>query len=184
MPHGHCYLWRPDLVWLHVVSDAFIALAYASIPITLVYIVRKRNDIPFDWIFLCFGLFIILCGLTHVMEIWTVWQPVYWLSGDVKMVTAVVSIITAVLLIKMLPLILALPNPEALRKANENLQHEITERKKMEIELSRQVEEPRKKELEKLAELERFQKMTVGRELKMVELKKENEELKRKLGIA
>ena len=30
-PHGHCYLWLPEILWLHVISDAFIALAYYSI---------------------------------------------------------------------------------------------------------------------------------------------------------
>src|SRR2546427_3321315 len=68
MPHGHCYLWRSDLVLLHVISDSLIALAYASIPITLVYFVRKRQDLPFNWVFLAFGVFIISCGMTHVME--------------------------------------------------------------------------------------------------------------------
>jgi len=32
MPHGHCYLWRPGVLWLHIVSDALITLAYFSIP--------------------------------------------------------------------------------------------------------------------------------------------------------
>ena len=57
MPHGHCYLWNPTLVWLHVISDAFIALAYISIPFTLVSFVRKRKDMPFNWMFVCFGIF-------------------------------------------------------------------------------------------------------------------------------
>ena len=92
IPHGHCYLWRHELVWLHVVSDSLIAIAYYSIPITLVYFVRKRVDLPFDWIFLMFGAFIIACGTTHVMEIWTLWHPTYWLSGFLKAITAVVSI--------------------------------------------------------------------------------------------
>ena len=40
MPHGHCYLWNPALVWLHAVADGLIALAYASIPFVIVYFVR------------------------------------------------------------------------------------------------------------------------------------------------
>jgi len=69
MPHGHCYLWQPALVTLHLLSDGLIALAYTSIPFTLVYFVRKRRDVPFNWIFFCFGVFIIACGATHYMEI-------------------------------------------------------------------------------------------------------------------
>ena len=51
---------------------------------------------------------------------------------------------------------------------------DVTARKKVEEELAEQ----RRRELDRLAELEKFQKLTVGRELKMVELKKEIEELK------
>lgn len=65
MPHGFCYLWTPRLLWLHVVSDSLIALSYTTIPFTLVWFVRKRKDLPFDWMFLCFGLFIVACGATH-----------------------------------------------------------------------------------------------------------------------
>lgn len=65
MPHGYCYLWKPGLVWLHAVSDSLIALAYFSIPVTLFYFIRRRRDLPFNWMFLCFGLFILACGSTH-----------------------------------------------------------------------------------------------------------------------
>ncbi len=58
MSHGHCYLWKPEIVWLHVVSDVLITLAYFSIPVILVYFVRKRSDLPFNWMFLMFGAFI------------------------------------------------------------------------------------------------------------------------------
>src|SRR5579885_3625526 len=90
MPHGHCYLWKPGVLWLHIMSDALIALAYYSIPFTLVYFIRKRKDIPFNWMFLCFAIFIIACGTTHLMEIVVIWHPLYWLSGIVKAVTALV----------------------------------------------------------------------------------------------
>ncbi len=116
IPHGHCYLWKPELVGLHVVSDALIALAYYSIPLTLVYFVRKRSDLPFNWIFLLFGAFIIACGTTHILEIWTLWHPNYWFSGYLKAITAAISVCTAVLLIPLIPKALALPSPAQLEK--------------------------------------------------------------------
>ncbi len=67
MPHGCCYQWQPGLIGLHVLSDAIIALAYFSIPVTLIYFVRRRHDLQFDWIFVCFAVFILACGTTHVM---------------------------------------------------------------------------------------------------------------------
>jgi len=85
MPHGYCYSWKPGLVWLHLVSDVLIAVAYFSIPLTLVYFIRKRKDLPFNWMFLCFGTFILACGSTHLMEVWTLWHGTYWLSGAIKL---------------------------------------------------------------------------------------------------
>jgi PAS domain S-box-containing protein len=123
MPHGYCYLWNTRLVWLHVISDSLIALAYFSIPITLVYFIRKRRDLPFNWMFVCFGVFILACGVTHAMEVWTLWRATYWLSGAVKALTAFVSVPTAVLLVRLVPQALALPSPEELRR-------EIAERKR------------------------------------------------------
>ena len=54
MPHGHCYLWNPGLIWLHVVSDSLIALAYFFIPVALIYFIQRRRDLPFHWVFVCF----------------------------------------------------------------------------------------------------------------------------------
>jgi PAS domain S-box-containing protein len=116
MPHGYCYLWNAKLMWLHVVSDSLIALAYLSIPVTLVYFIRKRRDVPFNWVFVCFGAFILACGGTHLMEVWTLWHANYWLSGALKAVTAVASVGTAILLVRLIPQALALPSPEALRR--------------------------------------------------------------------
>lgn len=121
MPHGHCYLWRPGIVWLHAGSDALVALSYTTIPFALAYFVRKRSDLPFTWMFRLFGLFIIACGATHYMAIWTLWDPVYRLSGAIKLVTAMASVPTAILLVKLMPQALALPSPRQLRAANEDL---------------------------------------------------------------
>ncbi len=103
MPHGMCYLWRPDILALHVGADSSIALAYFTIPFTLVYFVRRRAELRFTWIFLSFAIFIVACGLSHVMEIVTIWSPVYWVSGGVKVITALASVVTAILLIKLHP---------------------------------------------------------------------------------
>ena len=132
VPHGHCYLWKPDLVGLHIASDFLIALAYYSIPVTLLYFVRKRQDLPFNWIFLLFATFIVTCGTTHLMEIWTLWYPTYWLSGCIKAITALVSVYTAIALIQLIPKILALPSSAQLEAANQELEREIKERKRAE----------------------------------------------------
>lgn len=138
IPHGHCYLWRHELVWLHLVSDALIAIAYYSIPLALVYLVRKRVDLPFNWIFLLFGAFIVACGTTHVMQIWTLWHPTYWLSGLIKAITALVSVCTAVLLVPLVPKALALPSPAQLEVANRELERQIGERQRTEVRLQLQ----------------------------------------------
>ena len=71
---------------------AGIATAYFVIPLALVNFVRKRRDLPFNWMFVCFGIFILACGMTHVMEIITLWKPYYWVSGIVKAITALLKI--------------------------------------------------------------------------------------------
>ena len=118
MPHGHCYLWKPSLVWLHVASDTLIGGSYVAISVTLAYLVyRARSAIPFHWVILAFGAFIIACGATHWMEIWTLYSARYWLSGGVKVVTAIVSVLTAVSLPPLVPAALALVESARLSEA-------------------------------------------------------------------
>jgi diguanylate cyclase (GGDEF)-like protein/PAS domain S-box-containing protein len=135
IPHGHCYLWKPELLGLHILSDALTAIAYFSIPVMLVYFVKKRHDLPFHSIFLLFGAFIVACGVTHVMDIWTLWFPTYWLSGLVKAIAAFISCMTALSLLPLIPLALALPSPEQLEAANNQLLNEIEERQRVELKL-------------------------------------------------
>lgn len=109
MPHSYCYLGDPKIIWLHVATDALIGGAYVAISCILGYLVLKESSqIPFHWMFLAFGAFIIFCGFTHFMDIWTVWYSVYWLSGYIKAITAVASVITAVALFRLIPKILRL----------------------------------------------------------------------------
>lgn len=128
MPHGGCYLWTKSLIALHAVSDGLITVSYYSIPFTLIYFVRKRKDLKFHWMFICFAVFILACGTTHLMEIWNVWHANYWLAGSIKAITAAASVPTAILLVKLMPQALALPSPDALRKAYDELERKVQER--------------------------------------------------------
>src|ERR1700686_3457212 len=121
MPHGYCYLWKPEIVWLHAGSDGAIALSYFFIPLALVYFVRKRRDLPFHWVFFMFGVFILGCGATHAMEIWTLWHGTYRLAGVIKAITAAASLATAAAFVPLIPRALALPSPTQLRQVNLDL---------------------------------------------------------------
>jgi len=155
MPHGYCYSWKPGLLWLHLVSDVLIALAYFSIPLTLVYFIRKRKDLPFNWMFLCFGTFILACGSTHLMEVWTLWHGTYWLSGAIKALTALASVPTAILLLYLVPHAVALPSPQAMRL-------EIAERKSAERALNLAKEQLEFMVQERTAELSKTNKELIA----------------------
>src|SRR5882757_9914435 len=127
-PHGICLLWRPELIWLHVMSDAIIALAYFSIPVALSIFVSKRPDVEFGWVFWAFAIFILACGMTHIFSIWTLWIPDYAIEGFVKAMTAAASIVTAIMLWPLLPKLLAVPSPAQLREAQEALEYQTNER--------------------------------------------------------
>lgn len=135
LPHGYCLSWQPALLLLHIASNALIALAYFSIPVTLWVFVSRRADLGFRQIFVMFGVFILACGITHVMDVWTLWHPDFWLDGWLRLFTAGVSIATAWLAWRMVPVALALPSPESMRQANEELHAEILRRRQYEDEL-------------------------------------------------
>ncbi|MFY9691438.1 MAG: PAS domain S-box protein [Candidatus Acidiferrales bacterium] len=135
MPHGMCYLWNARLIYLHVISDSLIALSYFAIPVILVWLVRKRRNVPFRWMFVLFGVFIVACGTTHLMEVWTLWHGDYWLSGIIKAITAVASVSTAILLLRVVPEVIDLPDASQWIKANAALEKEVRERREAELDL-------------------------------------------------
>lgn len=106
MPHGHCYLWKPEILWLHVISDLIVAIAYYSIPLTLIILMIKRKTFPLKWLIGLFAAFILLCGTTHIVSIITQWTPIYRFQGILKLITALVSIATAVVIFPILPKLL------------------------------------------------------------------------------
>lgn len=127
LPHGHCYLWQTDLILLHIISDAFIGIAYYAIPLVIIYFLHKRRDISYKW-FLWTLLTFASCGTIHLLSIIALWYPYYWLFGIIKAITAIISVATVVALFLWLPKAIALSNPVL-------LEQEILERQRVEAQL-------------------------------------------------
>jgi len=176
MGHGYCYLWQPGIVWLHAISDTMIALSYYVIPFALVYFVRKRRDLPFHWMFLMFGVFIFSCGTTHLTEVWTIWHGTYRLAGAIKAITAASSVVTAALFVHLLPEAVALPSPAQLRAANEELEREIRERRRVELALHKAYDEVENMVRARTGELARTNEQL---QAEIVERKRAEEKLRR-----
>lgn len=141
MPHGHCLLWRWDLLFLHVGGDLLTAIAYALIPIALIHLVRKRDDLKFDRLFLMFAGFIGFCGITHVFGLINIWHGYYYLEGIVKLFTGLISMTTATVLWKLTPKILQLPSAAMLSQRNAELVAAQQELREINATLETKIEE-------------------------------------------
>lgn len=139
MPHGHCILWKPQLLFPIVIADYLIFLAYTSIPVALWIFQKNRPDIPRDTrqILFLFFLFIQLCGITHLISAYNYWNNEYVIEMFFKVATALISVVTAVLLFKLLPQLINLPSPSAhlklideLKDLNKDLEKKVEERTK------------------------------------------------------
>ena len=122
-PHGFCLLWQPGLIWLHAGSDTVIAVAYCAIPLAMLRFARQRPDLSFLWLSYLFVAFILACGTTHMLDVVTLWRPIYGLAGLAKLATAVVSVSTAAVLWHLVPSLVALPSPAHLAAVNMQLAH-------------------------------------------------------------
>ncbi|MEG5063305.1 ATP-binding protein [Microcoleus sp. B3-A4] len=144
IPHGHCYLWKPGLVWLHLTSDALTTLAYFSVAVAIVYFTNERKDLPAHTVILLVGFFFIfaLCGTTHLMGIVTLWHPIYWVSGLIKAVTGAWSLYTfTFLLIPLIPVALDTPSPAQLALTNQELENSRRRIEAINVELEQRVQE-------------------------------------------
>lgn len=154
LPHGVCFLQQKELILLHVISDALVAIAYFMIPLVLLYFLRRtRGRISFNWAIGLFAAFIILCGAGHVLDIVVIWKPLYWLQGWQRALTAIVSMATALAIIPLVPRLLAMRSPEELEIANLRLREEIKLREGAEADLRRSLVELKRavQELEQFA---------------------------------
>ena len=136
LPHGYCFTWSPGLLWSMVGADAVIAASYFSIPVAILSFTRRRPDASTNWLAWLFGAFIFSCGITHVMDIWTIWQPDYGLQALTKVATAAISLVTAVALWPLIPKALKIPSVQQLRSAIGKLEAEVGRRRSAEDQLA------------------------------------------------
>jgi len=167
--------WTPGLGWLHIGSDFAIFGAYFAIPLVLAFFALRRRDVPFPPVLWLFVAFIALCGMGHLVEGTIFWTPWYRLSGLIKGMTAVVSWVTVIALIRIAPVALRFPG---MAKLNSELNREVSERQKIESSLRTRADE-----LERMnEELAYVERATMGREDRIVRLKEEVNELLARLG--
>ncbi|KAG2616503.1 probable ethylene response sensor 2 isoform X1 [Panicum virgatum] len=124
-------LWQADdlLMKYQYISDFFIALAYFSIPLELIYFVQKSAFFPYRWVLIQFGAFIVLCGATHLINMWTFTtytKTIAVVLTVAKVATAIVSCITALMLVHIIPDLLSVKLRERFLKAKaEELDREM-----------------------------------------------------------
>lgn len=134
MPHGHCYMWQPGILWSNVISDLVIATSYFSIAFALFIYSNKRKTQKFRSIIILFAIFILSCGVTHLFAIYTIWNGSYGVQGILKAITAVASASTMIVLLLNLDKIIAIPTPAELKKAENEAAREKFKRIKLELE--------------------------------------------------
>lgn len=123
--------WHADelLVKYQYTSDFLIAFAYFSIPLELIYFVKKSSFFPYRWLLIQFGAFIVLCGSTHMISLWTFTmysRTVALLLTVAKISTAVVSCATVLMLVHIIPELLSVKTRELfLKNKAEELDREI-----------------------------------------------------------
>lgn len=183
-PHSIHFADNPEVMWLIIVGHALSALAYTLIPLAILYVVRKRKDLVYNWMFLLFGAFIILCGFTHALHVVIFWYPMYWFQAIVDIITFVVSFATFLMFLYIIPTVVKLTSPKQMEDANAKLAEEIQSRKQSEAQIKQEIEDINKFNEEVANKAEELKKMNVlmaERDSKVAELQKEIDSLKSKV---
>jgi diguanylate cyclase (GGDEF)-like protein len=150
MPHGHCILWREDLLLMTLLGNGLTVIAYAVIPMALVFLIKKRDDLEFNSVFLLFAGFIAFCGISHILHIVNIWHGYYFLQGLSELATGLISILTAIVLWRLMPSILTIPSRTILNAQNEQLRLAQDDLEQANLTLEKKVKE-RTEALEQLA---------------------------------
>ncbi len=132
---GDVYDWRSDLIWMHIVSDVGIAIAYFAIAFALAYFVRRRSTEVMAAAWWLVSAFALLCGATQIMNVVTIWLPVYVLEAVTKVLAAIICLVTVPVVLRLISIALTLRSPAELERANEQLLAEAEMRRATEQEL-------------------------------------------------
>src|SRR5271168_131575 len=154
MPYGYCYLWDAPLVWLHVVANLLVGLAFVSIPVSLLWMVKRRRDVPFQGVLLWFSAFLVACAAACFLDVWNLWHEAYWMAGAVKGVAAITAVATTGYLFLLVPKAVKLPSPRQMEVANARLAQEITGRERAMKQLKTLNEELESRVLHRTEEVE------------------------------
>ncbi len=120
----------PFLMIVMVLANALITISYSSILFFLIVFVRKRKNMPFTWMIFLFGLFILACGITHLVRIAGAWWPINCLQATADSICAIISLVAAIAVWLILHKILSIPslNNNEIQKERDKLiftQHEL-----------------------------------------------------------
>jgi len=141
MPHSMCVNGNSLLIKLMNSGDSIIALSYIFASFALLYICWKQwlvfRGIS-RWFIFSYGLFIISCAATHVMDVIVFYYPHYWFQAWVVLWTAVVAVPITMFTIKVVPWFVGLAvAPEDLSASVNGLQIEIAEVRKLQGKVDR-----------------------------------------------
>lgn len=182
-PHSEHFINDPWAMWLIVAGNALSVLAYTLIPVTILFVVWKRKDLLYNWMFLLFGTFIVLCGATHALHIMIFWYPAYRFEAVVEFLTFIASFATFLMFLYIMPTVVKLTSPKQMEDANAALIKEIQVRQEIQEKLRQKIQDIDKSNIDVLAkndELKRINAIMAGRESRIVELEREISDIKKK----
>jgi PAS domain S-box-containing protein len=120
MPRWKCGAWSDGLGMTHIAADLACTAAYITIPCVLAYFIWRRRDLAMPraarrvaWFFVVVFL---ACAAVHGIEALIFWEPIYRASAVAKVFTAVISWVTVIALIPLVPQAMALKSPAALER--------------------------------------------------------------------
>lgn len=155
LPRGTCYLWQRNVILLHTFADGISAAAFFVIPVMLLALVRKRKRMSIGWIFWALAISFLLSGITHILNIVTIWQPAYGVEAAIKIATGAAWLVAAAALLKGIPHFLAMPMPEEMSAMNRSLAQQINLNRKSEERLRQLNADLERRVAERTAALER-----------------------------